>query len=262
MNTAARTTRTESAHFYLKDGTPFYEVPYADPSKGMRPATLADARKVGALPSVTTILKSINKPQLNDWITEQSVLAVLSSPRKEGETLDAFVHRVLQVEKVQDQEVDKSRQTGIAIHDAISSALRGEVYPAEYLKYVAPVIAWIRVHGKVVWSEKVVVGDGYAGRADALLDSGPILCLPDFKTTGSLPKKGSWPEHKIQTAMYAAALGNTNGKRIVTANVYISTKEPGMIADFTQDDWAETYVKAAEPMIKLWQWMNQYEPGN
>ncbi len=37
----------EWGHWYDADGKPAYEVPYADPSKGMRPTTLADAKKFG-----------------------------------------------------------------------------------------------------------------------------------------------------------------------------------------------------------------------
>lgn len=47
---------SESAHYYNAEGAPCFEVPYADKSKGMRPVTLRDAKKMRLYPSVTTII--------------------------------------------------------------------------------------------------------------------------------------------------------------------------------------------------------------
>lgn len=256
MSTAARITNGKSARFYLRDGTPFFEVPYKDPTKGSRPATLADARKVGALPSVTSLLRLLDKPELNAWIQEQACLAVLTTPRKDGEGLDDFVHRVLHVERVQDEQAAKARQLGSDIHEALQLALTDQPWPQKLAAYVRPVLKWRMEVGKVVWTEKVLVGDGYAGRADALLDNESlnVLSLVDFKSCAKLPKE-SWPEHKIQTAAYAATL---TGKRVLTTNVYISTANPGQFAVYSQSDWAETYVNVFEHLVKLWKGLNHY----
>lgn len=263
MTTLARTTTDRSAHFYLPDGTPLYEVPYADPSKGFRKATLSDARKVGAFPGVTTILKVLDQPDLNTWKTEQAVLAVLSTPRMPNEKLDQFVHRVLHEEKVQEEEARKARETGNQIHKALSLALMDQQWDHSLESYVTPVVEWVKFNGKIVWTEKVLVGDGYAGRADLLIDNGILnsLLLTDFKTCGKLPTKDSWLEHKLQTAAYAKTIGNTGDKRIITCNVYLSTKEPGKYAVFTQDEWQETYACGFRPILDYWRWANKYYPG-
>lgn len=271
LETAARLHSEKSAHFYLPDGTPLYEVPYADPSKGMRAATLADARKVGAYVSVTTVTRVLDRPGLNEWRTEQAVLAVLSTPQKPGESLDEYVHRVLQVEKVQEQESAKARDLGTQIHDALSNALSGRDWDKSLSAFVDPVVEWARATGRVVWTEKVLVGEGYAGRADLLLDQDLLNCLvvTDFKTTGKLPEKDSWPEHKLQTAAYAKAYQSIAetmgvevwGKRIITGNVYISTKEPGQFKVFTQDDWQRTYACGFRPVLDYYMWANNYYPG-
>src|SRR3982750_1919915 len=95
--------REPASHWYLPDGTPFYEVEKKDGS-GKRPATLADARKAGALPSVTNVLGVLAKPGLDAWRIEQGIVAALTLPRRADEPLDAFAHRVVgdmgeQVEK-------------------------------------------------------------------------------------------------------------------------------------------------------------------
>lgn len=257
MTTTARTFTEGSSHWYYTDGRPCYELPKAD-GKGMKSPTLADARKLGLVPSVTTILQTLAKPALQSWLIEQAVLAVLTSPRQPGEPDDAFVKRILQVERVQDQEAAKARDVGTQIHDAIEKAFSGQEWDKSLDAFVAPVLAWQQATGQVVWTEKILVGNGYAGRADALLQ-GKGMMLVDFKTTSKLPEKDSWLEHKLQTAAYASSIGQTDGP-VITGNVYISTKEPGQFRVFTQDDWTTTYQKGFLPLLQFWQWSNRYTP--
>lgn len=258
MTTTARIQTAESSHWYYPDRRPCYELPKAD-GKGMKSPTLADARKLGLVPSVTTLLKVLAKPQLEAWKIEQAILAVLTTPRLPGEADDAFAKRVLSDEKIQDQEASKARQLGTDIHSAIEAAFSAKDWPAELSPYVEPVLKWQNETGKVMWTEEILVGKGYAGKADALL-MGNGFVLVDFKTTSKLPEKDSWLEHKLQTAAYAAALYSTANDPIRTCNVYISTKTPGQFAAFFQDDWRSTFENGFLPLIKFWQWSNRYTP--
>lgn len=256
--TNARTRTEQSSHWYYKDGTPCYELPKKDGS-GMKSPTLADAKKLNLMPSVTTILRLLDKPALNDWKIEQACLAVLTSKQKPGEGLDAFVHRTLHEEKVQEQEAQKARDVGIQVHDAIEKALNGQKYDKSLEHFVAPVLEWARSSGKVVWTEKILVGNGFAGRGDVLLenDTLKVLLLTDIKTCSKLPEKGSYTEHRLQTSAYASALGNTDDRRVITCNVYICTKKPE-IAVFTQADWPQTFQNGFVPLLNYWQWVNNY----
>lgn len=267
MTTAARVISTNGAHFYLPDGTPYYEVPYADPSKGMRKTTLADARKVNALPSVTNILNILDKPALTAWKVEQGVLAVLTTPRQPGEADDAFVHRVLQVERVQDQEVEKARDMGTAIHDAIERYYTGQEIDPELNKYIAGAIIEVNKLGELVSAEHVLVGHGYAGRTDLILKGPECYWILDFKSCKKLPKKEAYPEHVMQLAAYAAAwlrkfslAGETAGD-VRTANCYISTTEPGKFILIEHDpDWEDAYHAGFKPALALWSFLNDYQP--
>ena len=59
---------SKTSHWYTKEGTACYEVPYADPSKGMRSTTLADARKLKLLPSVSLQFRKCWTSQpLTEW---------------------------------------------------------------------------------------------------------------------------------------------------------------------------------------------------
>lgn len=254
--TDARVHSNTSCHWYHGDGRRCFEVPYADPAKGFRPTTLRDARKLGLVPSVTTVLNVLDKPGLNAWKAEMTALAVLTAPRLDGEPLDAFVKRVLQTDRDQDSESTKARELGTAIHAAIELALSDEFY-AEHLKaYVEPVVALVKSFGVVRETEKVVVGDGYAGTMD-MLTEGQAFTVWDFKTCKALPDK-SYPEHRLQLSAYGQALGNTGDKQIITVNLYISTTEPGRIEVFEHINWGETYNQGFKPLFQVWRWLNQF----
>lgn len=262
MSTAARPISSEGSHWYTIDGKPAYEVPYADPKKGFRPTTLADARKLGLLPSVTTILRILHKQSLVDWLIEQSCLAVLTTPKKEGEDLDAFVHRVLHQEKVQDQESQAARDRGTVIHAALEDLFLGNTVDSELLPWVQPAAEAIRAYGGRYEPELVVIGPGYAGKLDLKLETDNTIWLWDWKTTKKLPERGAWPEHRLQLSAYAYALASIGMPQIGTGNVYISTVEPGkfVVCEHTES-WLETYTYGFEPLLKHWQWANNYRPN-
>jgi hypothetical protein len=66
-------------HWYQPDGTPLHQVPKAD-GKGMRDTTLADAKKLGLLPSVTGITDIVAKPALMNWKAAQVAAAAFENP--------------------------------------------------------------------------------------------------------------------------------------------------------------------------------------
>src|SRR5947209_12361551 len=106
--------RQPASHWYLRDGRPFHEILKKDGS-GNRPVTLADARKLLALPSVTNVLGVLAKPGLDAWKIEQGIMAALTLPRLTDEPLDAFAHRVV---VDMDEQVEKATDFGSAIHAA------------------------------------------------------------------------------------------------------------------------------------------------
>lgn len=246
----------EGGHWYTSQGEPYHFVQRADGS-GLRPTTLADARKLGLLPSVTTILKAIAKPGLENWIAEQKILACLTTPRKDGEHLDAFVHRVLHVECVDREESRKAMDMGTAIHEAIELSLTGQPYDLNLTPFVAPAVAAALEFGRVICTERVVVGDGYAGKLDCAAENG-ITTVVDFKTCKKLPK-ASWNEHRLQLAAYCKAF-DTNAAldRMQNANIYVSTVKPGEIAVCVNEDWTDDYFLGFTPALELWRYMNDY----
>ena len=262
MTTAARPTSEISCHWYAKDGTPVYEVPRAN-GEGMRPTTLADARKLSLLPSVTTILGVLRKPQLETWLIEQAVLAAMTTPRQPQEPLDAFIERVLHTERHQDQESDIAKKRGIEIHDAIEGYFAHGRPPDEIWPWIAPVIEYLEMWGTVRHTEYILVSEeGYAGRTDLIQENLESLRVWDFKSSKKLPKT-AYVEHLLQLSAYANALNQIwrGGKPITTGNIYISTVEMGkFIVCEHEEPWIHTYNEGFEPLLAHWQWANNYHP--
>lgn len=272
MTTAARPTTRNDAHWYYADGSPCYELPKKDGS-GMKVPTLADAKKLGLVPSVTTILKTLHKPELQNWIIEQAVLAVLTSPRKDGEAEDAYVQRILHVEEVQNQERDVAADMGKRVHAAMEDAFAGRPVAPDLQPWTTPAVAKLLTYGPCVAFERTVGGDGYAGRIDLIQQSTPdLFWIWDYKVTGKLPEKGAWKEHVLQGAAYAGAWSRwlcgrqqffsvSSNTQIRTGNIYLSRTEPGTFVICEHDPWrtaAETFYH----LVAVWQWMNNYRPGN
>jgi hypothetical protein len=260
--TAAKPTSPEGSHWYYPDGKPCYEIQAKNGN--MRATTLADARKLGLVPSVTTILKVLHKQGLVNWLIEQACLSVLTSPRLPGEELDSFVDRILHKEKVQEEEGQIAKDRGNDMHGALETAYQGGVVEDNELwKWVSPAYKEISQRGVSLHVECCLVGDGYAGRVDLIQESDD-LWVWDWKTTKKLPTKGAWTEHVLQAAAYAAALarrGTTGNKRIRTGNVYISTVAQGEFLVCEHPEWQGTYENGFQPLVKVWQFLNDYRPG-
>jgi hypothetical protein len=267
--TAARVFGANSAHWYSPEGEAKYQIPTVD-GKKMKVPTLADARKHGFLPSVTTILDAIlRKPALEAWKTEQAVLACLTTPRKEGEGDDAFVHRVLQEEQQQTEEAKSAADLGTKIHAAMEGFFQGQALTEDNIlrPWIMPAAEAVMKYGTVIETEKILVGDGYAGRTDLLQESPECWWLWDFKSAKKLPTKGAWAEHRLQLSAYAQALekklsqDSPHVKPVRTGNLYISTVVEGAFVICEHEVWDETFTFGFLPLLTHWQWANQYWPG-
>ena len=250
MTTAARYHEAGTSHYYWPDGRPCYTVPKK--SGGDRKTHVGDARKLGLLVSPTTVLKCLHKPQLESWKIEQACLAVLTSPRRDGEALDAFVQRVIQEDREHEEERNAAADFGTAIHDALENALNNR--PFLHAEFVEPALKSLSMLGSVHWTERVVVGDGYAGRNDALFIDFPWRTYVDFKTCRSLPK-AAYPEHRMQVASYAHTDQTDPCGFVRCALCYVSRTKPGDVLLDIIDDWEHDWRKF-ELLLRFWKLSN------
>lgn len=270
--TAARPTTSKDSHWYQWDGTPQYSVIGKTTGKP-RPVTLRDAREGNWVPGVTTILRILHKEALQQWLTEQACLAVLTAPRLEKEETDAFVYRVLHTEKQQEEETQIARDKGIEIHEAFENYFSGQaqLIPPDLMAWIQPAVDKLLGFGQSATSEMVLVGDGYAGRTDLIQDCEGCWRMWDIKSTKNLPdpvKGGAYPEHRLQLSAYGRAYvdrliaAGANTKPLLVGNIYVSSKNPGEFVICEHEGWEETYERGFKPLITHWQWSNNYQPVN
>lgn len=109
-------------HFYDRAGRPVYEIPRAD-GTGYRPATLADARKLGLVPGITGVIKQLAAPALEGWKQRQVALAAARLAPFDGADIDGYVARLLAEST---ERASQAAQRGTEIHAAIEAVFRGE----------------------------------------------------------------------------------------------------------------------------------------
>lgn len=278
--TAANVKHVEEGHWYTKDGKPMHTI-IAKGSGLPRATTLRDAKQLGLLPSVTTILGVLEKPALTTWKIEQACLALLTTPRitivtagvdgkvtSRPETDDEFTHRVLSTERVQDQESQIARDRGTEMHDGLDMLCKNQPVNPDLLPWIKPAFDAVMQYGSPLATEVHCVGRGYGGRIDLIQKASQCLWIWDWKTTKKLPdpKKGAYPEHRLQLSAYANAtewdLFNKGGRQatIRTGNVYISTVDTGQFVICEHAEWKDTFMRGFEPLVTYWQFANGYVP--
>ncbi len=245
---------SEGGHWYMPDGAPFYTIIGANGVE--RPVTLRDARKVMAVPSVTTITKCAAAPGLENWKLQQMKLAALTLPRKEGESEKDWLDRVDQDSR---EQAKKAAERGSTVHGWLESFYRGEQPTEEawpFVKAVKEVIE--RETGVHDWRpEKSFCHPlGYGGKCDLHSD----LWVIDYKTKNQIEdgKKLAWDDHAQQLAAYREGFGIPKAR---CANVFVTTTEPVKVV------WHEHEAEELERgwqmfkcLLRYWQIKNRYVP--
>lgn len=254
-------TRGPAAHWYTAEGQPMHEVSKAK-GDGMRNTTLRDARKLNLYPSVTTILRVINKPALMRWRMRQAIMSTLSNPQEENESFDYWMKRVL---AGAEEETDQAADIGTQVHHALEQAAAGEHYNPDLAVYVTPALNWFADNGaKMKLLEHVIVDceDGYAGTIDVLFKKGKRVGIADYKTRKTVEgeKVKPYDGQAMQLAAYAKAFyGIDRLDDLLAINIYISTTEPGRIEVYEHENLREEY-EAFKAACHLWRHMQGYDP--
>lgn len=241
-------TPSTNAHWYYQDGRPCHKVAMTGKGKEgqMRDCHVGDARKLGLVPSVTNVIKILDKPQLNSWKEEQAILAALTLPAITGETIDERARRVAHDAKDQ---VEVAARKGKSIHKCVEEYLlyqRFDPHP-EIASLVERFPVWAdRNIREVFAAEKVVVGVGYAGTLDLFANiEGYGRRVVDFKSRK--PYNGAvrtYPEDNIQLAAYWKAVCDTEYGNV--SPDYMETFLQGTMSCFINS------VEASDPVIHAW----------
>lgn len=213
---------SEQQHWYTRTGEPAYEMKGANGN--MRAPTLRDARKLGLVPGVSTIIGCCAKPGLEVWKIDQAIMAALTLPRIDGESSDSFVSRV----KVDAKETArKAAEKGTAIHAAIQGFYETGHAERDFFPYITASAGAVEqlVPECESWeAERSFASNlGFGGKCDL---SCPVAVL-DFKSKefDATTDLKTWDEHSMQLAAYRHGLGMPKAR---CAIVYVSVTNPGL----------------------------------
>ena len=197
----------ENGHWYTKSGQPAY---VTEGKTGERPTTLRDARKLGLLPSVTTINSQLSKTGLDTYKQQQVLLAALTLPRETNEPEQEWLKRVMQDSRATGRE---AAERGTAIHAVIESYF-DQVYMPEKPAYLDAIDSTLKgAFGDQLWLAEKSFGHplGFGGKCDLMakpVNGNGTGFIVDFKTKDTdLDKVDVYFEHEMQLAAYREGLG-------------------------------------------------------
>lgn len=252
------------SHWYSHDGTLHAVVEYKDPKRAgqYRDMTFADARPLGYLPGVTTVLQILNRPGLNKWLVMQGIEATIEHP-------DLTVEELF----LKSQEyVRWTADFGTAVHWWVSYKLRAietlEIPPiipgAE--EVAQGLVDWFEPNGYefTLTEHRFARPDlGYAGTADLLGTHYGVPCVVDVKTQEP-PLTPHEPDYPLQLAGYDSALESGVRERI---SIIANRDKPGDVLQYlwvdkgsTVQDTNNRYDKLWLNLLELWFGLNLYDP--
>ena len=221
---------SESGHWYAADGSPAYRITGKNGKE--RNTTVADARKLNLLPSVTTILGIVAKPGLNTWLQTQVLLAALTLPRQENEPEELWLERVMSDSKSTGRD---AMNRGTEMHGVLERFYSGE--SDDYPDYVHNVDLYIHEHfgeGHDWEAERSFASGGYGGKVDLIANNIVI----DFKSKENLDKVVPYFEQIMQLAAYRVGLGKPTAR---CANVYFTLDGPVKLIEHSEADLAQAW---------------------
>ena len=263
-------------HYYNYDGDACHtQATKAGAKNKTRATTVADARKLKLLPSVTTVFDTVSKPFLTEWQIKEALKVAYSAPAI-SETEDEWI---AYVREKASQQVGMAANLGTNVHKAIEMALNTQEWAQELKQYVLPTLDIVRgmaIQEQV--SESVTVNPeiGYAGCVDlagwvidteGLADVMPLTVpvVVDFKTkkTKVGEKIDVSETYPWQLAAYHVSKFGKGQRELhpmaKAALVFISSTEPGRVEtvwfDREQLNHAWECFKATH---KLWCLRNKF----
>ena len=250
---------SESQHWYTRTGDPAYTVKNKEGHQ--RPTTLRDARKLGLVPSVTTIIKCAASPGLEAWKLQQMMLAALTLPRAPEESEESFISRIQTDSK---EQAKMAAERGSEVHAALESFFETRHVTTKFADAVLGTEGEIvKVFGDMEWStEKSFAMNGFGGKVDLHSKDGQGVVI-DFKTkeftSETMDKAQGYSEHAMQLAAYRIGLGLPNAR---CANVFVSVTQPGLVV---VREWEEAELvqawKMFSALFEYWKAKTGYEPS-
>ena len=257
----SRLVKTDDAgHWYTEQGESAHVV--IGKNGNERNTTVADARKMGLLPSVTSVQGILHKEQLVSWRIEQAIMSALTLPREEGEDLGEYAKRVVKDSK---EQTTKAAEHGSLMHQCMENILLGrDVSKDETLApYIKTFKKWADENvEKTYWCEKSLVGPGYAGRCDAYVRlKGIGDAIIDLKNRKINKKYNTPPFYPTDAQQLWAYRNASENPKCACVSVVLASNDPEYIKHHQWDE-DELYQAGIAfcAMQKVWAWVKEYTP--
>lgn len=257
-----RSSGSEGGHWYSEEGL-VTAVPSADGKRMVAP-TIRHAKKLGLLPSVTTVLGILDKPALTLWKCKEYVRAAnFVGLKANDESEEEYFAKV----REQFSRYNDHAQVGTDIHAEIARYFeRGEYAPNAFKvcnwlnqtlnEYRNAGIAYEIESEKFFFNRK----KGFAGTVDFKIITKEIVHFIDFKTTDDdkIPqgsKLAYKDSHLAQLVAYNLGCNISAGKEVRFINVFIGRLGGDIyVHEWTDEEqiaWAKRYFQAALKLYKI-----------
>lgn len=245
-------------HFYDVDGNSAHTVLGANGK--MRNTTIRDARKLGLVPSVSTVKDVGLGYNLMAWMLNLLLDSAFKLPFNvtySEKDWKADVMRHYNVNR------SKAAERGTEIHDKLDQYFIDGTICEEDARFIKPVIATLeKEFPGVTWISEASFCDkerGYGGRVD--LHSVTHNIVLDFKTKdkADIKKVVQYDDHRMQLAAYQVGLGLPSTTRRFNLFVSVSEETPGechLVECLEFDKFINLYYA----YLNLWKVKNKYDP--
>ncbi len=252
------TYTSEAGHWYTRNGNPMYTIVGKNGKE--RNTTLRDARTLDLVPSVTTILNVAAKPGLEKWKMQQLLLASLTLPRREGESEEVYLDRIMEDSREQGR---SAADEGTKIHASIQQFYEG-IAPTQHVEHVNGVREKIiQTFGQQNWVSEASFAHelGFGGKCDMYARSetdSKVGIVLDVKTKefDDPEKVEGYDEHLMQLAAYRIGFNMPAAR---CANVFVSRSVPGLVVikEWGPEDLVRGW-KMFRSLLDFWKLKNNY----
>ena len=267
---------SENVRFYDRTKhIPVEEVKSADGKKMIKP-TIRHARKLGLLPSVSSICKTLASHQLTDWIARNAIKTAAKLPMQslagmlvgdtEEDRLDAYADFVM---SKAGEFTAECADTGKLFHAAISKMLDSNL--KDMPEEGPMLVACTSIAGRVAsmqfqsFTSEAGLGDaelGFAGTPDVFAVQPELTLIADTKTTDLEKFKEPYESWKLQLGGYYKLISKLKGTSADTVwEQWVVDRNTGEFKPITYADAdMQQYALAFEHLFAVWCVVNKYNP--
>tara|TARA_R100001244_G_scaffold34534_1_gene31916 strand:- start:341 stop:1111 length:771 start_codon:yes stop_codon:yes gene_type:complete len=253
MTAITSTYKAESGHWYAQSGEPAYTIIGANGLE--RNTTLRDARKLGLVPSVTTVMGVAAKPALENWKIDRALESAIKLTRYASETDAKFMARAKWDSKKSGKEAAvKGTRIHAMLEMGFTLGVDSEVFRTvrELLEGIYPNETW--------FAEDSFCTDGYGGKIDLYSKSGIFV---DFKTKDDLDvdnvSRMVYDEHGMQLSAYANGMNFNNPER---CSIFVDRDIPSRVGYYIwETETHQKHLKMFQNLLSYWQLTKNYDSG-